>query len=224
MPNAEPRASLAARRPRLTLAVAVGLGLLATWWFQSRPPPWRKLELTPVVAAVLKDDGAPSLGLASADVLVVVFTDYQCPVCKQTDAALERLAARDGRVRVVYKDWPILGEASTQAARVALAADRQGRYAAVHRGLMASRAKLDAERIRAIAIEAGVDWPRLEAEQAAHAAAIEARLEAHAAQAWSLGLQGTPGYLVGPFLVKGGLDDRALERAVVAARKAGPPR
>ena len=216
--------TLIERRPKLTLALAVGLALAASWWFQGQPPPARKLELTPVVEAVLKDDGGPSLGPRDAEVIVVVFTDYQCPVCKRTDAALGRLVANDHRVRVIYKDWPILGEASVLAAQVALAADRQGRYAAVHQRMMASPAKLDSARIKDIAIAAGVDWPRLEADRVAHRAAIESRLAGNADQAWSLGLQGTPGYLVGPLLMKGGLDDRDLEQAVAAARKAGPPR
>ncbi|MDP3853715.1 DsbA family protein [Phenylobacterium sp.] len=219
-----PRPSLVARRPRLTLAIALLLGAAMSFYLQNRPPPWRALTLTPVVAAVLKDDGGPRIGPDDADVVVVVFTDYQCPVCKRTDAALERVAANDGRVRVVYKDWPILGEASVLAARAALAADAQGKYADVHRALMASRSKLDAERIRDIAIEAGADWPRLQADQAARAGEIEARLNRQAGQAWSLGVEGTPAYLVGPYLVKGGLDDRDLARAVAAARKAGPPR
>ncbi len=226
-PNAEPPSgptSLAARRPRLTLALVILLAVAATAYLQNGPPPWRKLTLTPVVARVLDDRGSPWIGAEAADVVVVVFTDYQCAVCKRTDAALERLVASDGRVRVVYKDWPILGEASTEAAWVALAADRQGRYVEVHRALMGNRARLDPDRIRDLALEAGVDWDRLQADRGRDAAAIESRLAEHATQAWSLGFKGTPGYLVGPYLVAGGLNDRDLARAVAAARKAGPPR
>lgn len=213
-----------ARRPRVSLAVALVLGLAMSMALRLAPKPAQELRLTPVVRAVLGDAGSPRIGPAAAEVTVVVFTDYQCPICKTTDPALERLLAADPGVRVIYKDWPVLGEASTQAARVALAADRQGRYAAVHRAFMGSRAKLDAARIEALAVGAGVDWARATAVLAADGPAIDRQLEQHAAQAWSLGMQGTPGYLVGAYLIPGGLDDRQLRLAVKRARRAGPLR
>jgi protein-disulfide isomerase len=221
---AERAVSLVARRPILTLAVAVLGGAGLTTLLQSLPPKGQALTLTPVVKNILNDAGSPRIGPEAAEVTVVVFTDYQCPICKRTDGALERSAAADPGLRVIYKDWPILGAASTLAARAALAAARQGQYLALHRGLMANRTKLDAEQIRRIAVEARLDWPRLVADQEIHAAAIETQLGRHAIQALSLGLEGTPGYLVGAQLLKGGLSDRDLARAVAAARKAGPPR
>ena len=80
------------------------------------------LGLVAVVAAVLDDPGSPRAGPPGADVTIVVFTDYLCPICKATDPALARLQAADPRVRVVYKDWPIRGPVSELAARTALAA------------------------------------------------------------------------------------------------------
>jgi protein-disulfide isomerase len=71
---------------------------------------------------------------------------------------------------------------------------------------------------------AGVDWPRLVAEEQAAGPALEAQLGRHALQAFSLGLEGTPAYLVGPYLIAGGLDARRLAQAVRRARKAGPPK
>ncbi len=153
----------------------------------------------------------------------MVFTDYQCAICKATDPALVRLIAGDPGVRVIFKDWPILGPASKAAARAALAADRQGRYLAFHRALMAARVKLDDEQIRRIAVSAGVDWARLTADMASHGAELDRQLGRHGMQAWSLGLQGTPSYLVGPYLIQGRLDGRQLRQAVRRARAAGPP-
>jgi len=219
-----PVTSLVARRPRLTLALALLIGFGLSQYFQSRPPPWRELTLTPVVERVLTDAGSPRFGPEDADLTIVLFTDYQCPVCRRTDAALARFAANDGRVRVIYKDWPILGEGSTLGARAALAAHRQGKYVALHNGLMASRAKLDADVLRRVSDAAGIDWARLQADQAAHSALIDAQLARHATQAFTLGLEGTPTYLIGPYLVIGGLDEGQLARAAAAARKAGPPR
>ena len=94
----------------------------------------------------------------------------------------------------------------------------------MHRGLMTDRRRLDDVEIERACRAAGVDWPRLVSDRADHAVAIETQLRRHALQAWSLGLQGTPGYLVGPFLIAGGLDSHALERAVGRARRTGPPR
>ncbi len=215
--------SLVERRPKLTLLVAVLVGLAATAIFQNLPGQGRKLALTPVVETVLNDRGSPSAGAAAPDVTIVVFTDYQCSVCKATDPALERLLAADDKERVIFKDWPVLGEASTLAARAALASDRQGKYLAFHRALMAARTKLDAEQIQRIAIAAGVDWDQLLADQATYAAEIETQLARHGTQAFSLGLRGTPSYLVGPYLIEGGLNDGRLAQAVSRARKAGPP-
>ena len=212
------------RRGWAGLGLAVAAGYAASQWLQHQPDTSLRLDATPDVQAVLADRGSPAVGAASPDVTIVVFTDYQCPICRRSDAALERLVARDRGVRVIYKDWPILGEASREAARAALAAVPQGRYAAVHRSLMALRSPLDATQVRRAAERAGADWARLEADRLAQATAIDRQLSRHGFQAFSLGLEGTPAYLVGPYLVRRGLDDRALSKLVASARRAGPPK
>jgi protein-disulfide isomerase len=209
---------------RLSLAFAVAAGLLGYAWLQWAPPDGRRLEPTPAVAEVLNDPGSPTTGPAGADVTVVIFTDYQCPACKLTDPALTRLLAIDPNVRVVWKDWPIRGPASELAARTALAAHRQGRYAEVHDALMAARGQLTPPRIADIAARAGADPAQLAADLRTHARAIDSQLGRHRIQAFSLGLQGTPAYLVGPYLIQGGLDDRRLAAAVHRARRSGPPK
>lgn len=221
-PDAKPRSgSLIGRHSKVTLAIAVVLGLTASMILRQWPADRLKVGRTQVVEAVLTDPGSPSVGPAGAEVTIVIFTDYQCPVCRGTDGALDRVRRADRGVRVIYKDWPILGEASRFAARVALAADRQGRYVAVHNALMQTRRPLDLEGVRQVVIQAGVDWPRLEADLRLHGPEIDAQLARHDGQAWSLGIEGTPAYLVGPFLVRGGLSEGALKAAIVAARKAG---
>ena len=210
---------LSDRRTWLGLAVALGLGLGVSALLRAQPPSAPKLELTPVVLAVLTDPGSPSVGPAQADVTVVVFTDYQCPICRAHEPALQAALARDHGLRVVYKDWPILGAASVQAARLALAADRQGRYGALHDALMRTSRRLDAYGLRATAADAGIDWPRLQADLSAHGAEFDAQLARQAGEAWSLGIEGTPAYLVGLRLYKGGLDEAALARAIATARR-----
>lgn len=193
-------------------------------WLRLQPPPWQEVTLTPVVARVVNDPYAPRIGADHPEVTIVVFTDYQCGICKRTDPALEQLMDADPGVQVIYKDWPILGSASTEAAQVALAAAAQSKYLEVHRALMAYRGNLDAAEAYRVAVAAGADGPRLIADIRTRAKQIEYQLAGHASQAWSLGLRGTPGYLVGPYLIQGGLNDGDLARAVAAARKAGPPR
>lgn len=206
------------RRAWLGLGSAALLGWGVSAWLRRHGPRPQQLDETPVVRQMLDDPGSPRIGSATASVTVVIFTDYQCPVCRRTDAALGRLMAQDSQVAVIYKDWPILGEASRAAAEVALAAARQGRSAEVHVALMASRGTLSADRIRGAAVSAGVDWSRLEADRRRAAAQIEGQLGRHSLQAFALGLEGTPAYLVGRQLVRGGLDDGALRLLVKIAR------
>ena len=219
------RASKAAEAsPLLTLAVLAGVGALIAFVLRLQGPPPVVVRLTPVVESVLRDAGTPRAGAADADVIVVVFTDYRCPICRRTDAALERLLAADPRVRVHFKDWPILGEASRLGAQAALAAQRQDKYLALHRALMSDPAPLTADRLPEVARRAGLDADQLTRDMAEHARDIDEQLNRHAAQAFALGLKGTPAYLVGPHLIQCGLDDRRLAREVARARKAGPPR
>lgn len=212
------------RHPWFSLGLAAAAGLAASVGLRSLPQEGRPLELTPVVAGTLNDAGTPFAGAARPQVTVVVFTDYQCPICKATDPDLERLLDADPTVRVVWKDWPIRGPVSSYAARTALAAARQGRYRQVHAALMAARGPLDEARVDAIAVAAGADPARLAADRMAYAPAIDAQLAGHARQAFGLGFRGTPSYLVGPYRIEGRLAGARLAHAVEKARRAGPPR
>src|SRR5689334_11703735 len=92
------------RRAWITLAGVVALGAAASTLFQYWPRDEQQLTRTPVVAAVLDDPGSPRADPADAQVTIVVFTDYQCPICKADAPALARLQAADPTVRVIYKD------------------------------------------------------------------------------------------------------------------------
>lgn len=206
------------RRAWLGLGSAALVGWGVSAWLRGLGAPPERLSETPVFRQVVDDRGSPRIGRTTADVVVVIFTDYQCPICRRTDAALGRLLAQDPQLAVIYKDWPILGEISRAAAQVALAAARQGLYAEVHGALMGTPGALSVERIHDAAVSAGADWSRLEADRGRDAAQIEAQLGRHALQAFALGLEGTPAYLVGQRLVRGGLADGALRRLVKTAR------
>ncbi|MBS0541465.1 MAG: thioredoxin domain-containing protein, partial [Proteobacteria bacterium] len=115
-------------------------------------------------AALLGDPETPVTGNPKGDVTIVEFSDYQCPYCKKAHAAVKSAIAADGKVRLIYKDLPILGEASKIAAVAALASMKQGKHDAFHDALMTNSAKLDAERIFEIAASVGIDVDRLKAD------------------------------------------------------------
>jgi protein-disulfide isomerase len=151
---------------------------------------------------------------------VIVFTDYQCPACKRAAPALAAAFRRDGRVRIIFKDWPIFGPVSERAARVAVASARQGIYPAVHMRLMAERRGLDDAVLQAAVEAAGGSWPRLLADLATHRLAIDRRIAGNGAEAFALSLEGTPSYVVGTLLIVGGMDEAGFTAAFAAARAA----
>jgi protein-disulfide isomerase len=170
-------------------------------------------------AAVLDDPSAPVTGNPKGDVTIVEFSDYNCPFCKQSAAALEKLLASDGKIRVIHKDWPVLTDASAYGARLALAAGYQGKYAAVHAALMQIPGmRISKDRMHEAAKASGVDMDRLESDRKAHAQEIDALLERNAAQAEALGLQGTPAFLVGPYIVPSALGFDDFRQVVADAR------
>jgi protein-disulfide isomerase len=152
------------------------------------------------VEAILNDPDAPAGGNPKGDVTIVAFLDYNCPFCKKSAPDLERVVREDGNIRLVYKDWPILTEASVYGARLALAAKYQGAYETVHKALMSIPGRHISEETMLDAVKAsGVDMTRLPADLDANGDKISALLKRNMAQADSLGLNGTPVYLVGPF-------------------------
>lgn len=153
----------------------------------------------------------------NGDLTVVMFTDYKCPASRKADPGLRRALARDGNVRIVYRDWPIFGERSERAATVALAAHRQGIYPLVHQRLMSSP-NLAETALREAVERAGGDWDILEADLLAHGRAIRNQLGANRLDAFALGIRGTPSYLIGPLIVEGAMTEREFLRAFKHAR------
>ena len=91
------------------------------------------------VEAILNDPATPVAGDPAGDVTIVAFMDYNCPFCKKSSPDLERFVNDDGKIRLVYKDWPILTDASVVGARLALAAKYQGKYRQAHVAMMSIR-------------------------------------------------------------------------------------
>jgi protein-disulfide isomerase len=170
--------------------------------------------------AVLRDPAIPALGNPQGDITVVEYFDYQCPYCKKTAPELAQVVAEDGKVKLVLKDWPIFGPASTYAARMALAAKYQDKYEAAHDALIAAKAKLTEAAVDDLLGKAGVDVTRAAADRDTHSAEIDALLARNDAQARAFGFQGTPGFIIGTFRVPGALNPAGFKRAISDARKA----
>ncbi len=170
------------------------------------------------VQAILNDPDAPVGGNPKGDVTIVAFLDYNCPFCKKATPALDEVVAADGGVRLVYKDWPILAESSVDGARMALAAKYQGKYEEAHAALMAAPGRNGRDRMADAIRNAGVDMIRLEADLKTHDSEITALINRNRNEADSLGLEGTPVFLIGPFKVAAALDADGFKRAIDQAR------
>lgn len=167
-----------------------------------------------------EDDVAPTVEPANYDVTIVEYMDYQCPNCRASHAPMKQLLAKDKKIRVIYRDWPIFGPKSEAAAMVAIASQYQGKHEAVHDALMEAPLPLDENKIEATVKKAGADMPRLEKDMAAHSKEIVALIQRNEEQATSIGLDGTPGFLVGNTQFFGSMTLKELEAAVAEARKA----
>ena len=161
---------------------------------------------------------SPVSGNADGDVTVVEFFDYQCGYCKRALKTMEDLLETDANVRVVWKEFPILGPVSVVAARTAMAAQRQGRYLALHLALM-REPELTEQKVFDIAEQTGLDMAQLRRDM--EDPAIEAYLGEVRALARQLRIGGTPAFVVGDTLVPGVVDAAQMKELVAAARSGG---
>src|SRR5580704_6867296 len=168
---------------------------------------------------MLANPGTEQAGSRQPDVVVVEYFDYNCPYCKNMVPALQGLLARDPKVAVVYKDWPILSAVSKFAAQSALAAGYQGKYLAAHDALISGPRLAQNGQVDAILQGAGVNIATLNKDRAAHAKDIAALLARNDQEAHALTLQGTPGLVVGRQLVFGIVDLGQLQLLVANSRK-----
>jgi protein-disulfide isomerase len=170
-------------------------------------------------ARIVANPETPAAGAGDADITIVEFFDYNCPICRKMHPRVVQLLHEDPHVRVLYKEWPIFGEVSTYAARSAIAASWQGKYLAAHEALIASSRELaEMSDVDAVLKDAGVDLGRLQQDRKRHPAQIEAMLARAAGEAEQLGLQGTPGFLVGRQFIPRSMDLPLLKALVARAR------
>jgi len=204
------------RRAALTL---IGAGALAAG------------RITPALAAagddevlteakVLRDPDTPVAGNPNGNITIVEWSDYNCPYCRKLEPELRQVVQDDGKVRLVLKDWPILGPVSVTAARSALAAKFQDKYHQAHDALIGVSSRLTEPRINELLASAGVDMDRLKRDLAGRGSDIDALLKRNNEQAEAFGFRGTPSFIVGKYRVPGVLSMAEFEQVIADARKA----
>lgn len=155
-------------------------------------------------------------GAANADVTVVEFFDYACGYCRASLPDLAKLAANDPKVKVVYRELPILSAESTEAAKVSLLAAEKGHYMAFHKALYAA-GRVTRDSVMAAAAKVGID--RKSAEAAIANPAYDKEIAANIALAQELRASGTPTFVVGNQILNGAVGYDALKDAVAKARE-----
>ncbi len=179
----------------------------------------RSREASKQLASVAGDVKAPFpgavLGNPQGKITLVEFTDYACTFCRKSVADVDALIAANPDLKVVVRELPILSPGSTLAARMALAAAEQGRYAAFHK-VMFELGHPDAQTIAAAAKAAGIDMAR--AARVIADPRIEAEINQNLGFARQLGFEGTPSWVVGEVLMSGAVGQQELARALAEAR------
>ena len=177
------------------------------------------LALAEEAERLYEDPLAPVLGNPDGDVTIVEFFDYNCPYCKRSAQTIEALVEADPNLRVVFREWPILGEGSVVASRASLAARAQGDdlYEAFHYALMNAPGRLDERMVMAIAAEVGLDVDRLAEDMAGDD--VDAHIEGSMQLAQALGISGTPAFVVGDTLVPGAVPIDELIGLIASKRE-----
>jgi protein-disulfide isomerase len=163
-----------------------------------------------------RDPDSPVIGNPDGDVVVVEFFDYRCPYCVRVAEDLREVVEDDGNIRLVMKEFPILGPESMVAARMALAAEKQGKYEELHFAMMTVSGKLTEAKAFKIAKKIDLDMDQLRRDM--EAPEIDAMLQRNFALAQALQINGTPAFVIGDEVVRGAIDMRALRQIVGQAR------
>jgi protein-disulfide isomerase len=163
-----------------------------------------------------QDPNAPVLGNPDGDVTLVEFFDYNCAYCKKAAAEVEALIDEDDNIRLVFREWPILGDGSDYAARAALAARNQGKYQDFHWEMMRLPGQANEVSVLRVAKKLGLDIEVLKEDM--KAPEVEDHIQKSMEYARRLGFSGTPSFVVGNALVPGLVQLRQLQQLVAETR------
>jgi len=180
------------------------------------------------IKVLAHDAQSPVTGNSLGTVTVVQFFDYQCPHCKAMVPIIDGVILANKNVRIVNKEMPIFGPESEFAARAALAANKQGKYSAFHHALMKTEGHLSNQQVLDIAKSVGIDTNKMQAVM--NSADISTELKETGMLAQSLGLAGTPAFVVlteqgaqvNSRFVPGQTDQVALQQAINAVSAVAP--
>jgi protein-disulfide isomerase len=159
----------------------------------------------------------PVAGNPQGDVTIVEFFDTRCPYCRRMEPVMDDFLAKDPKVRLIYKDLPILGPASVLGTKALLAAQNQGAYNKMRDAVMKLPPDTTLPQLESTARALGLDWPKMAHDM--DDPAVQARIDANLKLAHTLGIQGTPALVIGRDLIPGAVDLPELQKAVAAARR-----
>jgi len=177
-------------------------------------------EATAVIAQrgdeIFNDPASPLGANPRGDAVLVEFFDYNCPYCRQATPMLDRLEREDKGLRLVFKEYPILGPGSIFAARAALASQKQGKYLVFHKAMMAYEGRITETSSLEVATNVGLDVEKLK--QDMKDPAIDAAIRRNIALAQALRISGTPSFVAGEEIVRGLTDADGIKRLIASAR------
>lgn len=177
-------------------------------------------QLTAVISQrhdeIFNDPASPVGANPKGDAILVEFFDYNCPYCRRAMPMLDTLEQEDKGLRLVFKEYPILGPGSVFAARAALASRNQGKYLAFHQALMTYDGCIIEASTLEIAADVGIDVERLKTDM--RDPAIDAAIKRNIALAQALRIGGTPSFVVGKEVVRGLVDEATMKRLIASAR------
>lgn len=170
---------------------------------------------------LFKDKNSPSYSAGSYNITIVEFFDYACGYCKKAQNTIEELLKEDKKVRVVYKEFPILGQNSEELSQVALAVNLvdSSAYRKFHDALMKStnvKSKDDAVKL---AKSIGISEEKLNKALSDSKDKIAKIIQDNRTLGTSIGINGTPGFVIGEELVPGAIDLETIKEKIAAARK-----
>jgi protein-disulfide isomerase len=178
-----------------------------------------KQDAQEVCDALFRDPDSPAVGNRDSQIQIAAFLDYRCPYCKKLTNIISKVQSNN--VRIVYKEWPILGGSSVLAARAGLAANKQGKYLAFHTRLMNSRLIPTSAYVEDIAGELGMNLTLLREDMKSDITTLA--IERTSTLASALGFIGTPVLVVGRTVVQGEITQSQLERLIENERHLQSP-
>jgi protein-disulfide isomerase len=166
---------------------------------------------------LFNDPDSPVLGNPKGDVTLVEFFDYRCPYCKAMFEQLAETVKSDGKVKLVLKEFPVLGPDSVTASRAALAAREQKKYEEFHRAMMRLKEPLNEKVIMKVAAEVGLNTDRLKKDMDDQK--IDLILKNNLKLAHELDINGTPAFIIGDQIIQTAMSQQSLKQLIDQARK-----